>query len=192
MVKRKKKMSAGKKSMSKKPKKKLLKKAKKTAKSVKRKNKISAIPKGYNSVTPCLTINNAAQAIDFYKTVFGAKEVMRMAKPNGKIGHAELKIGDTKIMLADEYPEMDIRGPEAFGGTPVGIHIYIKNVDQIVEKAVSAGANVKRPPENMFYGDRSATLVDPYGHVWHVSTHIEDVSKAQMRKRAAELFGENS
>jgi len=156
---------------------------------VKPKAKVAATPKGYNTVTPYLIIDNAAKAIEFYKQVFGAKEVMRMQKPDGKIGHAELKIGDAKIMLADEYLECDARAPKAFGGSPVSIHLYMKSVDSVVDRAVSAGAKLTRPVENMFYGDRSGMLEDPYGHKWCVSTHIENVSPAQMKKRAAELFG---
>lgn len=152
------------------------------------KKKVSAIPKNYHTLTPYLIINNAARAIDFYKKAFGAKEVMRMEHSGGKIGHAELKIGDTKLMLADEYPEMDARSPEAYGGSPVSIYLYVKNVDDIVDKAVSSGATLKKPVENMFYGDRCGTVVDPYGHKWHVSTHIEDVSLANIKKRAAALF----
>ncbi len=156
--------------------------------SVKQKKVVSIIPKGYNNITPYLIINHAASAIDFYKKVFGAKEVMRMEKDKGRIGHAELKFGDTKIMLADEYPEMDARSPEAYGGTPVSIHLYIKDVDSVVAKAVSEGATLLTPIENMFYGDRTATLIDPFGHKWHVSTHIEDVTLAEMTKRMAKFM----
>lgn len=184
VTKRKKKPSAIRKSVSQKTKKKSIKKIAVNRK----KKKISAIPKGYHSITPYLIVNNAAKAIEFYMKVFGAKEVLRMEQPGGKVGHAELKIGDAKIMLADEYPEMDTRGPQAYGGSPVGIHLYIKNVDNIVERAVAAGAKLTRPIENMFYGDRSGTLEDPYGHKWHVSTHIENVSVAKLKKRAEELF----
>lgn len=158
--------------------------------STKRKKQVTAIPKGYHSITPYLIINDAARAIDFYKKAFGAKEIMRMEQPGGKIGHAELKIGDAKIMLADEHPEIDARSPQSYGGTPVGIHLYIKNVDSIVNKAVSNGAKLVNPVENRFYGDRSGTLEDPYGHKWYVSTHIENVSAAQMKKRAAEIAEE--
>ena len=158
----------------------------------KRKKKVLAIPKGYHSITPYLIINNAAKAIDFYKKVFAAKEVMRMEHPGGKVGHAELKIGDTRIMLADECHEMGARSPQAFGGSSVIIHFYTKDVDGIVAKAVSAGAKLKRPVENMFYGDRSGMLEDPYGHQWCVSTHVEDVSPAKIKKLAAELFNKKS
>src|SRR3990167_1963259 len=156
--------------------------------SLKRLKKVSPIPKGYYSVTPYLIINRAAAAIEFYKKAFAAKEVMRVEHKGGKVGHAELKIGDAKIMLADEFPEMNSRSPQAYGGSPVSLHLYVKNVDDVVSKAISAGATLMRPLENMFYGDRSGTVVDPYGHIWHVATHIEDVTPAKMKKRAAELF----
>ena len=198
IVKKKKKPAVMKKAVAKKPNKKVIKKvvkkaikkgAKKTVKKaiVKRK-KVLAIPKGYNSITAYLTVDHAAKAIDFYKKAFGAKEVMRMEHSDGKIGHAELKIGDTKIMLSDECPEMDARSPKAYGGSPISIYLYVKNVDDTVDKAVSAGAKLKKPVENMFYGDRSGMVEDPYGHHWHVATHIEDVSKAKQKKRATELF----
>ena len=147
---------------------------------------MSAIPKGYHSITPYLIIDEARTAIDFYKRAFKAKEVMRMELPNGKIGHAELQIGDAKIMLADEFPEMNARSPRVYGGTPVGIHLYIKNVDFIVEQAVESGAKILKPIENMFWGDRSATIEDPYGHKWTIATHIENVTPAKMKKRAKE------
>lgn len=157
---------------------------------IKRKTKkVLAIPKGYHSIIPYLIVNNAKKAIEFYKKAFAAKAVICMEHPGGKIGHAELKIGDAKIMLADECPQMNARSPEKFGGSPVGIHLYIKDVDGVVKRAVAAGAKLVRPVENMFYGDRSGALEDPYGHMWYVSTHIENVTPALIRKRAAELFG---
>ncbi|RDI39066.1 VOC family protein [Aquicella lusitana] len=173
-----------------KPKKKIAKSRKKAVKG--KKKKLSVVPQGYNSITPYLIVNNAAKAIEFYKKLFDAKEVMRMDQPDGKVGHAELRIGDAKIMLADEYPEMDARAPEAFGGSPVGIHLYIKEVDTVVEKALRAGSTLMRPVETMFYGDRTGTLIDPYGHKWYVSTHVENVSAAEMKKRAEKLFGSKS
>jgi len=156
---------------------------------VKHKKKVSAIPEGYHSITPYLIIKHAVKAIEFYKKAFGAKEAMKMEHANGKIGHAELKIGDAKIMLADEWPEMDARSPEAYGGSPMSIHLYVKDADAVISKAVSLGAKITRPLENMFYGDRSGMIEDPYGYKWCVSTHIEDVTPAKMKKRAAELFG---
>jgi PhnB protein len=165
-------------------------KAVKTVKSaVKRKKKVAAIPKGYHNIIPYLIVNHAAKAIEFYKKAFGAKVAMLMDHPGGKVGHAELKIGDSKIMLADECPEMHARSPKAFGGCPMGIHMYVKNSDAVIAKAVSLGAKVTKPIEDMFYGDRSGMIEDPYGYTWCISTHIEDVTKATMKKRAAQLFG---
>ncbi len=158
----------------------------------KAKKKVSAIPKGYNSVIPYLIVKNAAKALEFYKKVFGAKEVMRMEQPDGKISHAELNVGDSKIMLADECPEMGALGPQEGGNAAISIHLFIKNVDDVVEKAVSLGAIIKRPVQDMFYGDRSGAVEDPFGHRWFVSTHIEDVSKAMMKKRAAQAFSKKS
>jgi PhnB protein len=154
--------------------------------------KVSPIPKGYSTVTPYLIVANASKAIEFYKKAFAAKEVMRMDKPNGKIGHAELSIGGTKIMLADEFPEMGARGPQAFGGCAMSIHLYTKNVDATVKLAASLGAKVVRPAENMFYGDRIAMIIDPFGHSWSVATHVEDVSKATLKKRAAEIYSKKA
>ncbi|HEX4044740.1 MAG TPA: VOC family protein [Gammaproteobacteria bacterium] len=153
-----------------------------------KKTKVLAVPKGYHSITPYLMISNAAKAIDFYKKVFGAKEVMRVEHTPGKINHAELQIGDSKIMLSDECPEMNARSPQTYGGSPVSIHLYVKNVDAVVNQAVAAGAKLFKPIETMFYGDRSGMLTDPYGHLWCVSTHVENVSAAEMKKRMAKLF----
>jgi PhnB protein len=186
LTKAKKKPSVLKKKLALKVKKKVVKKVASKRKS----KKASAIPKGYHSITPYLIVSDGAQAIEFYKKAFGAKEMMRMEKPDGKIGHAELKIGDARMMLADVCPEMGAHSPEKLGGSPVGIHLYIKDVDMVVERAVKAGAKLERAVENMFYGDRSGALEDPYGHKWYVSTHIEDVSPSQIRKRAAKLFEE--
>lgn len=153
------------------------------------KKKVSAIPEGYHSVTPYLIVDGAAQAIEFYKKAFAAKLVLRMEQPGGKIGHAELKIGDAKIMLADECPEMKAYAPSRDGGTPISLYMYVKNVDKVVERAIANGAKVLRPVEDMFYGDRSGGIVDPFGHHWYVSTHIEDVSTRELKKRAAQMFG---
>lgn len=151
--------------------------------------KVSAIPKGYHTVTPYLIVDGAAKAITFYQKVFGAKVGLKMEQHNGKrIGHAELKMGDSKIMLADECPEMNARGPKAYRGSAITIHLYVKNVDQVVKRAIAGGAKLIRPVENMFYGDRGGCIEDPYGHRWYVSTHIEDVSPREMKKRAAQLF----
>lgn len=151
----------------------------------KSKAKISFIPKGYSNVTPYLIISNAAKAIQFYKDIFGAKEIMRMDGQQGKIMHAEMHIGDSKIMLSDEMPEMNAKGPDAFGGCAIGIHLYLKDVDTTIEKAMDAGARLERPATDMFYGDRVGTIIDPFGHKWSIATHIEDVTPKEMKKRMA-------
>ncbi|MFK3616149.1 Dot/Icm type IV secretion system effector PhnB [Coxiella burnetii] len=150
--------------------------------------KPTAIPPGDHSITPYLFVNEATKAIEYYKKAFGAEEEMRMEMPGGKIGHAELKIGDSKIMLADEFPEMGARSPRTYGGSPVTIHFYVEDVDKTAQQAVNAGGKLKGKVENQFYGDRSGTLEDPFGHTWNISTHIEDLSDEEIRKRAAELF----
>jgi PhnB protein len=147
--------------------------------------KVKSIPDEYRGATPYLCVKGAATAIDFYKNAFGAREVMRIAMDEGKIGHAELRVGDAPFMLADEFPEMNFRSPQSIGGTPVNVLIYVDDVDALVKRAESAGAKVLRQPEDQFYGDRMATLEDPYGHSWSFATHIEDVSPDEMRKRAA-------
>ncbi|HEV8723444.1 MAG TPA: VOC family protein [Candidatus Binatia bacterium] len=147
--------------------------------------KVKSIPDEYRGATPYLCVRGAAMAIDFYKNAFGAREVMRIAMGEGKIGHAELRVGDAPFMLADEFPEMNFRSPQSIGGTPVNVLIYVDDVDVLVKRAESAGAKVLRQPEDQFYGDRMATLEDPYGHSWSFATHIEDVSPDEMRKRAA-------
>ena len=150
---------------------------------------VKPIPDGYPRVTPYLYIDGAAEAIDFYGKVFGAEERMRMGGPDGKIGHAELQIGESLIMLADEHPEMNVRGPRAVGGTPVAISVYVEDVDAVFEAAVEAGAKELRPLENQFYGDRSGMFEDPFGHHWSVATHVEDVPPDEMEKRAAAMAG---
>ena len=143
------------------------------------------VPDGYHTVTPYLIVNDAARAIEFYKAAFGATEVMRFDAPGGKIGHAELTIGDSKIMLADEYPDMGYRAPQP--GQPVGvsIHLYVDDVDAMANRAVAAGATVERPVKDEFYGDRTGTIVDPFGHRWHIATHKQDISVEEMKQRAA-------
>ena len=143
------------------------------------------IPEGYHSVIPYLIIKGAATAIEFYRTAFDAEEVMRMPAPDGTIGHAELKIGDSHIMLADEHPEIGARSPQAFGGSPVSFLVYDKDVDKLVEQAVAAGAKLVRPVADQFYGDRTGGVEDPFGHVWYIATHVEDVSAEEMQQRAA-------
>jgi PhnB protein len=150
-------------------------------------NKVQPIPKGYHTVTPYLIIDGAAKAIDFYKKAFGATELVRMPGPGGKIGHAEIKIGDSPIMMADEHPEMGYRSPKAHGTTPVSILLYVEDADKVFNQAVSAGAKSLRPMKDQFYGDRMGTLEDPFGHVWSIGTHVEDVSPEEMKRRMSEL-----
>ena len=145
---------------------------------------VKAIPEGYEGATPYLIIKGAAGALEFYKNAFGASEVMRMPGPGGTVGHAEIKIGKAIIMLADEFPDMNCKSPQSFGGSPVSIMVYVKDVDTFVKRAVSAGAKVIRPVANQFYGDRSGSLEDPFGHQWHFATHVEDVPPDEMAKRA--------
>jgi PhnB protein len=149
--------------------------------------KVKTVPEGYNSVTPYMTIKNAAKAIEYYKKIFGAVEVMRISQPDGRVGHAELKIGDSKIMICDEFPNMGARGPEAVGGTPVSIHLYIADVDDVVKRAVAAGAKATQPMQDKFYGDRAGGIIDPFGHSWYIATHTEDMSMEEMQLRAEEF-----
>jgi PhnB protein len=149
-------------------------------------NKVKAVPDGYHTATPYLIISGAAKALDYYERAFGAKETLRL-EHQGKIGHAEFKLGDSIIMLADEYPEMGHRSPKTIGGTPVSIMLYVDDVDTFVDKAVSGGATLRQPVEDKFYGDRSGTIEDPFGHVWHIATHIEDVSPEEIDKRVAAM-----
>jgi len=142
------------------------------------------IPDGYHSVTPYLIVNGAADALEYYKKAFGATELFRMPAPEGKIGHAEIKIGDSPIMLADEFPEMGYKSPQSLGGSPVSIMIYVDDVDTTFSQAVAAGGKEQRPVKDQFYGDRSGTLEDPFGHVWHVATHKEDIAPDEMERRA--------
>ena len=161
-------------------------KAKKAAKKAAKKH-VQAIPAGYNHVTTYLITRDGAAAIDFYTKVFGARERMRMPGPGGKIGHAELKIGDSLIMLSDELPSWGTQSPLTLGGSAVHIMLYVKDVDATVEKAVAAGAKAKTPVKTQFYGDRSGSIEDPDGHVWHISTHVEDVPPKELRRRAEEM-----
>jgi PhnB protein len=149
--------------------------------------KTKPVPEGYHHITPYLIIKGAAAAMDFYKDVFGATEIMRMAQPDGRIGHAEMKMGDSIIMLADEYPEMDIVSPTSLGNSPVGILLYVDDCDSTFNKAVSRGAKVNKPLADQFYGDRSGTVIDPFGHKWTIATHVEDVLPEEMERRMAAL-----
>lgn len=148
---------------------------------------VKPIPDGYHTVTPYLIIKNAANALEFYKKAFGAKELFRMPGPDGRVMHAEIQIGNSRLMLADECPEMNARSPQSLGGSPVSLLLYVENVDTFFNQAVSAGAKVDRPVKDQFYGDRSGSLSDPYGHAWHVATHVEDVPPAELEKRAAAM-----
>jgi PhnB protein len=146
---------------------------------------VKPIPDGYRTVTPYLIVNDAARAMAYYCEAFGARERMRMASPDGKVGHAELEIGDSVIMLADEFPEMGARSPRSIGGSPVSILLYVEDVDSQFSRAVAAGATVLRPVKDQFYGDRSGTLQDPFGHQWTLATHTEDVPPEEIARRAA-------
>ena len=145
---------------------------------------VKPIPEGYHTIVPYLLVRNAAAAIDYYKKVFGAQEVDRF-EMNGRIGHADLIIGDSHLMLADEHPEMGYVGPQSLGGTTFGLALYVDNVDELFQRAVDAGAKVERPVADQFYGDRTGTLIDPFGHKWSISTHVEDVSREEMVRRAS-------
>jgi PhnB protein len=148
--------------------------------------KVKAIPDGYTAVTPYLTLRNAAAAIEFYKKAFGAEEHVRMAGPDGKIMHAEIRIGGAIVMLGEENPEMGGYSPQALNGTTAGLMVYTENVDQAFERAVKAGAKAITPPADMFWGDRYGNLVDPFGHKWSLATHVRDVSPEEMQKAQAE------
>jgi len=151
--------------------------------------KVKPIPDDYPRVIPYLTVDGAAAAIDFYTNVFDAKERMRMPAPDGKIGHAELEIGDSIVMLADAFPDMGSPTPKALGGTPVTVMIYVEDVDSTFARGLAAGARQEHPVENQFYGDRSGQFEDPFGHQWNVATHVEDVPPDEMAKRAAKMMG---
>lgn len=148
-----------------------------------------AIPDGYEGATPYICCNDATSALSFYKTAFGAKELMRMPMPDGKIAHAEIQIAGARIMLSDEFPEWNCLSPVSIGGSATTVMIYFEDVDSVVEQAVSAGAKVLQPLTDQFYGDRSCKLQDPYGHVWMFATHKEDVAPDELQRRAEALFG---
>jgi PhnB protein len=145
-------------------------------------------PDGYHSVTPYLSIKGAAEAIDFYKRAFGATELFRLVAPGGEIGHAEIKIGDSPIMLADPCEEGTFRNPKALGGSSIGLHVYVDNVDELFTRAVNAGAKAVRAVQDQFYGDRTGTLEDPFGHIWFLATHKEDLTPEEINRRAEALF----
>jgi len=145
---------------------------------------VKPIPEGYHSVTPYLIVRGGSDAIEFYKRAFGATELFRFPAPDGKVGHAEIKIGDSPIMLADEYPQMGYNSPQSIGGSPVSLMVYVDDVDTVFSRAIEAGATVKEAVQDKFYGDRIGSVVDPFGHVWHIATHKEDVSIEEMQQRA--------
>ena len=151
--------------------------------------KVKAIPEGHNSVSPYLVVNGAARALDFYKNAFGATELMRFDAPGGKIGHAELQIGDSVVMLADTMPEAGNKSPKDIGGTPVGMMVYVADVDATHRLALENGGSELRKPEDQFYGDRAAQFEDPFGHRWFIASHVEDVPPEEMGKRAAAAMG---
>jgi PhnB protein len=150
-----------------------------------------AVPEGYRGATPYLCCRHAAEAIRFYSQAFGATEGYRVADASGKIGHAEIRIGEAVLMLSDEFPELGVRSPLALGGSPVTLHLYVEDVDTLARRATEAGAKVLRPPENQFYGDRTVKLEDPFGHLWLFASHLEDVNAAEIRERASKLFGQS-
>jgi PhnB protein len=150
---------------------------------------VKPIPDGYPQVIPYLSVDGASAAIDFYVQVFGAKERMRMPAPGGKIGHAELEIGDSLVMLADVFPDLGGQSPKALGGTPVTVMVYVEHVDTVFDRAIAAGATVGRALQDEFYGDRAGQFVDPFGHKWSVATHVEDVSPEDMEQRMTAAMG---
>ncbi|HEV8641351.1 MAG TPA: VOC family protein [Methylomirabilota bacterium] len=145
---------------------------------------VKKVPEGHNRVSPYLIVDGAERALDFYKKAFGAVELFRHKAPTGKLGHAEVRIGDTVVMLADVHPDFDAHGPAHYGGSPISLHMYVEDVDAVARQAIAAGAKVKRPVADQFYGDRLGTFEDPFGHTWHISTHIEDVSGEELDRRA--------
>jgi PhnB protein len=150
-------------------------------------NKVKPIPDGYSSITPYLIIKGAAAAIDYYKKAFGAIETVRMPQPDGRVGHAEVNFGDAVVMLADEFPEMNIVGPGTLGNTTVSLLLYVENADATFDKAVGLGAQVEKPLADQFYGDRTGTIQDPFGHKWTIATHKEDVTPQEMKRRMAAM-----
>ena len=148
---------------------------------------VEPIPEGYHSVTPYLIVKGGANAIEFYKKAFGATEIMRFEGPGGALGHAEIRIGNAPVMLADEYPDMGFRSPQTLGGAGVSLMVYVEQVDAVFQRAIAAGAKELRAVQNQFYGDRSGTLQDPFGHVWTISTHVEDIPPEEMHRRSQEM-----
>ncbi len=152
--------------------------------------KVKAVPKGYRTATPALIIDGAAKAIEFYKKAFNAKELMRMPTPDGKVAHAEIKIGNSHIMLSDEWPDMGARSPKSIGGSGSSLMLYVRNCDRVYKRAVKAGATSNMEPADMFWGDRFSKITDPFGHVWSIATHKEDLTPEQMAERSAKWMAE--
>lgn len=146
---------------------------------------VKPVPEGYTTVTPYLILSDAKKAMAFYTQAFGAQELFKMVQDDGRVGHAEMQIGNARIMLADEFPEIGARAPTTIGGTPVSFMLYVEDVDAIAARAVAAGGTLKHAVEDKFYGDRTGAVVDPFGHVWHVATHVEDVSPEELKRRSA-------
>jgi PhnB protein len=153
---------------------------------------VKPIPDGYHSLTPYLTVRGAVKALDFYAAAFGAVEVMRLPMPDGSVAHAEFKIGDSILMMGEENPAWGNKSPHALGGTPSGFMIYVPDCDAVFAQALAAGATVMKPLENQFYGDRSGTVIDPFGHQWTLATHVEDVEPAEMQKRMDAMMAQMS
>ncbi len=153
---------------------------------------VKPIPEGYHSLIPCLVVDGAAEAIEFYKQVFGARERMSMPQPDGKIAHAELEIGDSVVMVSDSSDWSPVKSPPELGGTSVGIFVYVEDVDSVFQQAVDAGATVAAPVETMFWGDRFGSVTDPFGHHWSLATHVEDVPADEMERRSREAFAQAS
>ncbi len=153
---------------------------------------VKPIPAGYHTVTPYLIVRSAAEALEFYRRALGATEVLRMTMPDGRIGHAEIRLGDSVVMLGEECPESDGKSPQTLGGSPVGLYVYVEDVDALFERAIAAGATERRPVMDQFYGDRSGQLEDPFGHQWWVATHKEDVAPEELRRRAEAMFAEKT
>jgi PhnB protein len=152
-------------------------------------SQVKKIPDGYHSITPYLIVKNGSEAIEYYKKIFGAKEHGRMMTPDGKrIAHAEIEIGNSKLMLADEFPEMNSLSPKTIGGSPVGLFLYVDDVDKVFSQAVAEGAKVLMRVEDQFWGDRYGSIEDPFGHRWSISTHIKDLTEEELKKAAAEAF----
>lgn len=152
---------------------------------------VKPVPEGYEGVIPYLSVHDAAAAIEFYEQAFGAVEIMRFTDPSSRVGHAEIRIGSNVVMLADEHPEMNFLSPRTRGGTPVILHVYVEDVDKTAAAFKAAGAEENRALENQFYGDRTAVFTDPFGHVWHIATRIEELTEDEINQRAAAMFEED-